>query len=302
MRKGKTVSLVLGSGGARGLAHIGIIEWLTENGFIIRSIAGSSMGALIGGIFAAGKLDVYKQWVSGLSKADVVRLLDPSFGWTGLFKGDRVIGKLRELIGDRNIEDLPISFTAVATDIEEQKEVWITQGPLFDAIRASIAVPMVFTPFKLDGRRLVDGAIINPVPIAPTLADRTDLTIAVNVNGRPDEAFVPASAPEKSPKKPVAASGQTGYASRIRNLAGQLADRLTPQREQEWDLFDIMTLSLDTMQNAIARMKLAAYSPDVIITLSCESAGSYEFYRAQELIALGREAAQATLSPLLSRQ
>ncbi|HJX16111.1 MAG TPA: patatin-like phospholipase family protein, partial [Candidatus Deferrimicrobiaceae bacterium] len=170
----QTVSLVLGSGGARGLAHIGVIDCLTENGYEIRSIAGSSMGAMIGGIYAAGKLDVFTRWVLALQRLDVIRLLDLSFGSTGLFKGERVIDVLKELIGDRNIEDLPVPFTAVAMDIQNGKEVWLSRGPLFDAIRASIAIPTIFTPHTIEGRQLVDGGLVNPIPIAPTLRDRTD--------------------------------------------------------------------------------------------------------------------------------
>ncbi|TMH71226.1 MAG: serine protease, partial [Betaproteobacteria bacterium] len=149
-----TVSLVLGSGGARGLAHIGVIQWLTENGYEIRSIAGSSMGALVGGIFAAGKLEVYAEWVLALERLQVVRLLDPAFGRPGLFKGERIMDVLRELIGDFAIEDLPVSFTAVATDLESGEEVWLREGKLFDAIRASIATPLIFTPFEYRGRKL----------------------------------------------------------------------------------------------------------------------------------------------------
>src|SRR6266446_5429568 len=147
-----TVSLVLGSGGARGLAHIGVIQWLTENGYEIRSIAGSSMGALVGGIFAAGKLEAYADWVLALERIQVLRLLDPAFGRPGLFKGERIVGVLRELIGDLAIEDLPVSFTAVATDLESGEEVWLREGKLFDAIRASIAIPLIFTPFEYRGR------------------------------------------------------------------------------------------------------------------------------------------------------
>lgn len=148
----KSVSLVLGSGGARGLAHIGVIQWLTENGYEIRSISGSSMGALVGGIYAARKLQVYAEWVSALERAHVIRLLDPSLSRRGLFKGERIIGVLRELIGDCEIADLPLSYTAVATDIESGEEVWLREGRLFDAIRASMATPLVFTPFKHGGR------------------------------------------------------------------------------------------------------------------------------------------------------
>jgi len=167
-RNNKSVSLVLGSGGARGLAHIGIIEWLNDNGYDIQSISGSSMGALVGGIYAAGKLDNYRDWVQSLDKTDVVKFLDFSFSSTGLFKGDRIIDNLRKMVGNHLIEDLSIGFTAVATDLERQREVWFTRGPLFDAIRASIAVPTIFTPHKYKGRYLLDGGLLNPVPIAPT--------------------------------------------------------------------------------------------------------------------------------------
>ena len=184
-RKGKpSVSLVLGSGGARGFAHIGVIRWMTENGLKIESIAGSSMGALIGGIYAAGKLDVYTDWVRALEKKDVLHLLDFTFGSPGLLKGEKIIDFLKELIGESNIEDLPITFTAVATDIQAEKEVWIDEGPLFDAIRASISFPTLFTPFNHHGRILIDGGLLNPIPIAPTARDHTDITIAVNLSGK----------------------------------------------------------------------------------------------------------------------
>ena len=172
---------MLGGGGARGLAHIGAIRWLTENGYTIRSIAGSSMGALVGGIYAAGKLEAYADWVLALERIAVIRLLDLSFDRAGLFKGERIIGVLRELLGDHVIEELPISFTAVATDLESGKEVWLREGKLFDAIRASIATPLVFTPFVMRGRVLLEGSLVNPIPIAPTLNDDTDFTIAVSL-------------------------------------------------------------------------------------------------------------------------
>ncbi len=182
-RAGKRVSLVLGSGGARGLAHIGVIQCLEEQGYHIESIAGASMGALVGGIHAAGELAAYRDWVCALSRTDVLRFLDFAFSAGGLFKGDRIMDTLRDMVGEHAIEDLPIAYTAVATDIDRQREVWISRGPLFDAIRASIAVPTVFTPHRYLGLTLVDGGLLDPVPIAPTFRDRTDLTIAVNLNG-----------------------------------------------------------------------------------------------------------------------
>jgi len=158
----KTVSLVLGSGGARGLAHIGVIRWLEENNFDIKSIAGCSIGAVIGGVYAAGKLDEYEQWVRAITKIDLIALLDLSWEKTGLVRGDKLINTLIDLVGQQLIEDLPIPYTAVATDIQGQKEIWIRSGSLFDAIRASISIPLFFTPFKYNGIDLVDGGVLNP--------------------------------------------------------------------------------------------------------------------------------------------
>jgi NTE family protein len=273
-----TVSLVLGSGGARGLAHIGVIQWLTANGYVIRSIAGSSMGALVGGIYAAGKLEVYTEWVSALERMDVVRLLDPSFGRAGLFKGERIISVLRELIGDCFIDDLPVSFTAVATDLATGKEVWLREGKLFDAIRASISLPLIFTPFDHGGRRLLDGGLVNPIPIAPTLNDTTDLTIAVNLSGR-EEARAPSPPP---------AGAASAYRQRIAAFIESLGLARTPDAPSV-GFAEIVLASMETMQNTIARLKLAAYSPDVTVNIPRNACLFHEFWRAEELIALGFE-------------
>ena len=278
-----TVSLVLGSGGARGLAHIGVIQWLTENGYAIRSIAGSSMGALVGGIYATGKLEVYAKWVAALERMDVVRLLDPSFGRAGLFKGERIMDVLRELIGDCSIEDLPVSFTAVATDLESGKEVWLREGKLFDAIRASIGTPLVFTPFKYGERQLFDGGLVNPIPIAPTFNDTTDLTVAVNLSG-PAEAKPPAPATVRS-------SSGNAYQERIRAFIESLHLTRTPDTHSIGFL-EIVLASMETMQNTDARLKLAPPSPDVAIEIPVNACGFHEFWRAEELIAIGRVYAQ----------
>jgi len=281
-----TVSLVLGGGGARGLAHIGVIQWLTENGYDIRSIAGSSMGALVGGIYATSKLETYAEWVLALERIHVLRLLDPTFGRDGLFKGERIMGVLRELIGDCAIEDLSISFTAVATDLESGEEVWLREGGLFDAIRASIATPLVFTPFKHGDRTLLDGALVNPLPIAPTLADKTDLTIVVNLGGAAEPLPAPPATTTPMVKGNV-------YRRRIRAFIENLhlARSSGPPAR---GLFDVALVSMQTMQDTIARLKLAAYSPDVTVEIPRNACGFYEFWRAEELIALGRErAAQA---------
>lgn len=296
--KKKTVSLVLGSGGARGLAHIGVIEWLEENGYEIRSIAGSSMGALIGGIYAAGELDTYKHWVTALDRSDVVRMLDLSFGWGGLLKGERIISRLRDLIGDREIEDLPITFTAVASDIERGKEVWLSRGPLFDAIRASIAVPLVFTPYEIGGRKLLDGGLLNPLPVAPTLRDQNDLTIAVNVDARPDRGPASRDEDKAAPKRSVESAGSNeddSYRMRVKSFIQELQDRITPDKPRDWGFFDVMMLSIETMQSSMVRMKMAPYTPDHYLVISRDVARAHEFHRARELIQLGRDTAERFL-------
>ena len=175
------VALVLGSGGARGYAHIGVIEELEARGYNIACIAGCSMGAVIGGIYAAGKLKEYRDWTQSLDYLDVLRLLDVSFR-LGAIRGEKVFGKIREIVGEVNIEDLSIPFTAVATDLTNQQEIWFQEGCLHQAMRASAAIPSLFTPVIQGKRMLVDGGLINPLPIVPVVSSHCDLIIAVNLN------------------------------------------------------------------------------------------------------------------------
>lgn len=287
MKHKTSVSLVLGGGGARGLAHIGAIQWLVENGYTIKSIAGTSMGALVGGIYASGKLDVYTDWVSALDKIDVLRLLDPAFGISGFFKGDRIIGLLRELIGDTSIENLPLAFTAVATDLDTGKEVWLRHGKLFDAIRASIAIPLIFTPFEYGDRRLLDGSLVNPVPIAPTFNDHTDLTIAISLSGRDEK--------QSPPPVKVAEPRENSYRAQIESFIQSLQSS-TLDEVPVPGMLSIALKSMDAMESTIARLKLAAYSPDVLIELPHNACQFHEFWRAKELIAFGRERTERTFS------
>ena len=284
MDKQPTVSLVLGSGAARGLAHIGVIEWLTANGYRIDSIAGASMGALVGGIYAAGKLDGYKQWVLALETMDVIRFLDLAFSSEGLFKGDRLMDALREMVGEHDIEDLPISYTAVACDLERQREVWLTDGSLFRAIRASIAIPTVFTPHRYRGMKLLDGGLLNPVPIAPTFKDMTDLTIAVDLNGIRAEAIMP----DKTGGEPAQAKKPASrYHITVQRFLDSIQGSMGQRQESDLGLFDLLSSSFETMQNAISSVKLATYAPDVLIRIPRSACKAYEFDRAAELIELG---------------
>jgi NTE family protein len=285
----KTVSLVLGSGGARGLAHIGVIHWLEENDFKIKSIVGCSIGAVIGGIYAAGKLDVYEQWVRALTKVDIVTLLDLSWDKSGLVRGEKIINALRGLVGEKLIEDLPISFTAVATDLRNQKEVWIRSGSLFDAMRASFAIPLFFTPFKLKGVDLVDGGVLNPVPIAPTSGDQTGITIAVNLNGPVETPIEPAvvSVAPRSPMSPIR--------EKINRFIARLQPTIQPSTSgggRDWGAYEIASQAFEAMQSAIARQKLAAYPPDIVIDIPRNVCKTLEFDRAAEIIALGYKKAK----------
>jgi len=288
----QTVSLVLGSGAARGLAHIGVIEWLNQHDYRIESIAGASMGALVGGIYAAGELDSYKEWLLALEKIDVIRFLDLAFSSEGLFKGDRLMDALRDMVGDRDIEDLPMTYTAVACDLERQREVWFTSGPLFDAIRASIAIPTVFTPHRYRGMKLLDGGLLNPVPIAPTFKDMTDLTIAVDLNAVRKPGAVPKKPgggrkPSSGKSSPHHATVQRFLDTIQNSIQNTLQKNIEARRDSDLGMFDLLNSSFETMQNAISSMKLAAYAPDVHIEIPRHSCKAYEFDRAAELIELG---------------
>ncbi|MGB5650444.1 MAG: patatin-like phospholipase family protein [Sedimenticolaceae bacterium] len=287
---GKTISLVLGSGGARGLAHIGVIRALERHGWKIGAIAGSSIGALIGGFHAAGKLDDYTDWVQELTEFNVLRYLDIAWGSAGMLKGQMLMDTLQEFVGRHRIEELPIPLTIVATDVLARKEVWLRRGDLFDAIRASIAVPTIFTPHTLAGRPLLDGGILNPVPIAPTLQDPTDAVIAVSLSGVPKK-LGGGSRRDGTPKP--AQKPHHRYHKKSEAFIDQLQERLGLSNGQEetdgpsLSITDAALLSLDAMQASIARCMLAAYPPDLLIEIPVNTCGAHEFYRAAEVIEAG---------------
>lgn len=293
------ISLVLGSGGARGYAHVGVIEELRAHGYEIRSVAGSSMGALVGGVYAAGKLAEYRDWACGLKTFDVLRLVDWSWRGGGLIKGQRVIGALRALVGETNIEDLPISYTAVAVDIDAQREVWFSRGSLFDAIRASISIPTVFRPHSYQGRRLVDGGLLNPVPVTPTLRDLTDATIAVDVNAEAEgvaERETPITRPEIADNDDAVRGQAAGFA-RI----GALWERFVEMRSRrvaisEPGMLELFARSLDVVQETLTRYKLAAQPPDLVISIPRNVCAFYEFQRASEVIEVGRQRTREALA------
>lgn len=264
----KSVSLVLGSGGARGLAHIGIIRWLEENDFSIQSISGCSIGSVIGGIYASGQLNRFEEWVRSLTRMDIASYMDISWGTSGLIKGDKLINKLRELIGDEHIERLPIKFTAVAADVKNEKEVWLTKGNLFDSIRASISLPLFLTPVIINNTELIDGGVLNPIPIAPVFSDNNNLIIAVNLGAQTQEV-----------NKELDVT-----TNKNRSFWKAESKEIKPNQS---GMYQIADQAFDAMQNTIARQKLAAYPPDFLIEIARNACGTLDFHKADQMIELG---------------
>ena len=293
---GEPVALALGAGGARGLAQIGVIEALQARGFDIVAVAGSSIGALIGGLFAAGKLEAYRDWLLSKSRADILRMLDPTFGTPALFRGERLMQALRLLAGSPRIEALPIDYTAVAVDLMRQREVWLRDGDLWDAVRASIAIPGVFTPYTLRGRELVDGGILAPLPITATRLSGAHRLIAVDMHGWP--AGPPGRLARPSPAElPRAASAlPASLLTRwLRRFGGEAAAVDMAGSARAIGFSELMARSLDTMQAQIARVQLALDPPEILIRIPRDACQFYEFWRARELIELGRAQAEKAL-------
>ena len=294
MSRPRRVALALGSGGARGYAHIGAVQVLGERGFEIVAVAGSSMGALVGGVMAAGRLDAFTEWAVGLKQRDVLRLIDPAWASAGAMNADRLISHLNEFLTDADIEDLSIPYTAVATDIVARREVWFQKGPLRSAVRASIAIPGVITPVAVEGRLLADGGLLNPVPIEPTASAEADLTVAVSLQAR---------RPAQESAGPVRAAAPRwldDLPGRLRQTLHTLTGRdpgsaPAPARKagsaypEDLRIAGVLALSLDAMQDLIARYRMAGLPPDVHVAVPVSAGGVMDFHRAADLIALGRD-------------
>ena len=319
MASGKRVAVALGSGGARGYAHIGALEVLAERGHEVVTIAGTSMGALVGSFAASGRMEVLREWALSLSQRDLLRLVDPSLGGPGVVRAERIINRIGDMLADSQIEDFPIPFTAVATDLDGRREVWFQRGPADVAIRASIAMPGVIHPVVVDGRMLVDGGLMNPIPIEPTRAVASDITLAISLNGvRQSQGN--AEAVPVSPLRTIIGSSETltRGARRVRKSTNEILETATMQRlsarlvanraAQEDDsdadplqrllgtrlpkdpsTMEIFNRSFDTMSSLVARYRMASNPPDVLVTLPSDAARTLEFHRAAEMIALGRQ-------------
>ena len=291
-----TVSLVLGSGGARGYAHIGVIEELQRRGYEVICIAGSSMGALVGGMYAANCLVEYRDWVRHLSWIDVLKLMDVTLKREGTIRGDKLLNKLRDIVGNPLIEDLPISYTAVATDITHQKEVWFQNGFLMDAIRASIAVPGFSTPVIEEERILVDGGVLNPIPIIPTVAAHADLIIAVDLNAEQSALNIDMPTTKYLNRSGFSDEWSLDVANNQHN--GDAKNGQESIRSKMGGRLDILFSAVEVMQSSLGKYKVAGYPPDLLIDIPKDACRFYDFHRGVEMIELGRKLTRIQLERL----
>ncbi len=295
----KTVSLVLSSGGARGMAHIGAIEAIEASGYKIVSIAGSSAGALIGGIYATGNLPKFKEWICNLDRIDVFSLMDFTLSSNGFIKGEKVFNELKKLIEDCNIEDLKIPFVCTAVEIPVGKEKIFDKGLLFDAIRASLSIPTVMTPAKIKNQEFIDGGIINPIPLNLLPKNgRGDLVIAVDLNG-PKEVFVKVKA-ETAPKK------ENEKFIKVPKWMKEYREKFSTYFESDeheekykgMSAIELLNFSFDLLQDKLSSMVINRHQIDVLIEISRIQAGTLEFHRAAELIEIGKKKTQEALKSL----
>ncbi len=292
----KKIALVLSSGGARGVAHIGVIEALEEAGFEITSIAGSSMGAVVGGVYARGKLQEYKKWVCDLDRYDVFKLIDLTLSTQGFVRGERVFNEMKKFIVDCNIEDLPIPFKCVAVDIQNYKEVIFDKGSLYKALRASSSIPSVLKPAIIDGCELVDGGVMNPIPISVIKRQKGDILVVSNVNAR-----LSYTKPKAFKKKEDEVSQDNEYLKKIQEVLkkwNEYMPRLNEKSSKSMSYFDLFNRSINIMQDRIADFILDENPPDVLVKVSREVCSTFEFYKGEELVNAGYKACKKAIKEL----
>lgn len=274
----QSVALVLSSGGARGYAHIGVIEALQNHGFTISSVTGCSMGAVVGGIYAAGGIEKFKEWAFGLERADAFKLYDFAFSSQGLIRGERVFKQIEKHIPDRNIEDFAIPFKALATDLNTRKEIVFSKGSLYSALRASSAIPAVVKPSEFEDLELLDGGILNPLPISFADIKPGDLVVAVDVN-----SGIPYDSSRQS-KTEIAEDNK--FNTHLENLANKWFKK-NPYplnaSKKKLGFFDLMMKSIDMMQDRITENSIQRYRPDILVQISRETCSTFDYYKADKL-------------------
>jgi len=284
----RKIALVLSGGGARGIAHIGVIEELQKRGYEITSIAGTSMGALIGGMYAAGKLEEYKEWMCSLDKMKVFSLVDFTFSSDGMVKGDKVLNAIMEFVPDTNIEDLKIAYSATAADIENHKEIVYRSGSLYEAIRASIAIPMVITPVIKDNAIIVDGGVVNNLPISNVNRNKGDLLVAVYVNANVPPVKLKISKKEKKEKKSV-------YLQKLNEFYEHLNIISPKPKKEKIGYFTLIDKAIVSASLQMVQLTIEKNPPDILVNISRDTCGTYDFYRAEELVEIGRQSAIISL-------
>jgi NTE family protein len=286
----QSISLVLSSGGARGYAHIGVIEALERNGYLVSSVTGSSMGAVVGGIYAAGGLEQFKKWACALERTDVFKLYDFVFSSQGLIRGERVFKSIAEHIADRNIEDLPIPFKALATDLATQQEIVFSSGSLYTALKASSAIPAVVKPQELGDLELLDGGILSPLPINFAPKNPGDIIVAVDVNAK-----IPYDQSKKSENE---IAEDKKFNIHLEKLAKKWFKKDPPSltaSKKKHGFFDLMMMSIDMMQDRITANILEQYPPDILVQISRGTCSTFDYYKAEKLIHEGNAALEAAL-------
>jgi NTE family protein len=284
----KNIALVLSSGGARGNAHIGAIQEFIARGYKITSISGTSMGAVIGGVYAAGKLHEFTDWMCSLHKMDVFSLMDFTLSSQGFMKANRVFNEMKKFIPDVQIEDLQIPFTAVSADLKKKNTVLFQEGSLYKALRASVAFPAVVTPLKLSEKFLVDGGLIAPIPIQFVKRHENDLLTVVNLN-----AIIPIEAKEISE---LTLPEKNNNSNKYMQLFRHKISAFSPTENKEsLGFFDLITNSSSMMLSQISHLTLELFPPDILVNISNEACDTYDFYKANEMIEIGRSATAESL-------
>jgi len=289
--------LALGAGSARGWAHIGVIRALEERGVKPGIVCGTSIGALVGATYASGQLDRLETWVSGLAWTSVVRLMDISLRG-GLIRGNRLFSLFRATFEEHDIAALPVVYGAVATELESGREVWLREGKVLEAVRASIAMPGLFTPVVRDGVLLVDGGLVNPVPVSMCRALGADLVIAVDLSWA---KFGPYR--DRGKDRPAALEPPTEDPSWLQRLWPRWLERAAEKVKEEVtmpSIFQVFNTSLDIVEQRVARSRLAGEPADVLITPLLPGFGTMEYHRAKEAIEEGRQAV-GRMAPLLEQ-
>ena len=299
------IGLALGSGSARGWSHIGVIEGLLEAGVRPDAVCGTSIGALVGGAHVCGRLRELKDWAEAATWREIAPLLDVRLTGGGLIDGGRIQEFLRGLGIASAIQALDIPFAAVATDLASGREVWIREGAIDEAIRASIAMPGIFSPSRQDGRWLVDGGLVNPVPVSVCRALGAEFIIAVNLNGDlvgrrfVEERARPAGRPEWAAEGSAVARLLEGMPEGLRQFVDEMGPKLIRQGPETPGYLDVLANSINIMQDQITRTRLAGEPPHIVVLPRLRDVGLLEFQRGAEVIAEGRASIEAALPNIL---